>query len=568
MAKIIKITPSQFAKTQAQRYDNLAASFEQMDQQFPGQGYDQLALQKRLQAVEERSKASQDSVPLSPTGSSSVFSSGGSGSGGSGGSGFGGGSANSNNSDSCGGGQRKIPCPFCTGQVLATQNGKGSSSQTLFPRLQNFLTAVSDLISVLTMGQKTVSRRAALGGKCETCGNSGSIKDPTDRKSQERAAAQILKSNAAKIRELETKLGHSPGGSMLERIAGAKVTIVGRTLNNAKSVTVLKGKAAYPESQVVKKAVPTTKGPKKGEGTNQIVGNNPPANTGGGLYYIQCGNKFKMTTGAQGIEMMSYGPISIDGTQVRISGAEITLGTNGGPTVVEGDHLQLNGKSIALTPSGNAGEVVIQGSASCSGNFKAGGAYVENLYAASITCPSSQTSTKVAAGTTDYVTGPAKWGGSSSSFPKLAIQNLLKWVMDSTTDFNMLGGMPPINPRSILKTIDNMSNMIYSVIPIETSPTGLCITAVGIGLVYNYPHSHALPDAAHSHDVTVPAISHDGNSSADVVRQKFDAGGGNSKAPVGPTENGNPLVKLVGGVIGGIKTAASAFSALVFPYTD
>lgn len=482
--------------------------------------------------------------------------------------------------------KRKIPCNYCKGQVLATQNGRATSSMALFPRLQNFLISIGDLISAILGGQKSISRLEAIGGKCKTCGGSGSIDDPTDTSAEDKAASDFLESKADRILELEKKLGNSPGGSMLERIAGAKVTIVGRTLNNAKSVTVHQGKAAHPTSNVVGKGTPTTVGPEKGKGTNVVTNNNPPANTGGGIYYIQCGNKFKLTTGAQGIEMTSHGPISIDGSQIRLTGAEVTVGGKSGPTIIEGDHLQINGQSIAMSPSGPAGEVVIQGSASCSGNFRAGGMYVENLYTSSITCPETQTSTKVSAGTTDLISGPAKWTSITGSFPRLAVQNLVKWVLDSTTDINLAGTMAPINPRSILKTSDNFMNLINSVLPIELVPTGVILPGmclvIGIGNlgspvisvnpfpvpIYNFPHTHPLPDSPHTHEVSVPAISHAGNSTADVVRQKFVSSGGNTRIPASPTESGNPLVKFVGGVIGAARGVMSAAQSLIFPYAQ
>lgn len=466
--------------------------------------------------------------------------------------------------------KRKIPCNYCKGEVLATQNGRGTSSQALFPRLQNFLTSIGDLIGALTGGQQTISRKEALGGKCKACGGTGQIEDPTDTSEQDKEVADYLESQAEAIKKAEEKLGNSAGGSMLERIAGAKVTIVGRTLNTAKSVTVHKGKAKHPTAQVVKKAGPTTESTEDGKGGNVVTGNNAPSNTGGGIYYIQCGNKFKLTTGAQGIEMASYGPISIDGTQVRITGAEVSIGGNSGPTLIEGDHLQINGKSIALTPSGDAGEVVMQGSASCSGNFKSGGAYVENMYCSSLTMPSTQASSKVAAGTTDYITGPAKWGGLSPSLPVLATQNLVKWIQDSTFDINLAGSMSPLNPRSVLKNNDNMVNLIYSTLPQELVQTGWAIvTTLGVPApVFNFPHTHALPDSPHTHDMAVPAISHDGNSTADVVRQKFDSAGGNTRIPAGPTENGNPLVKFVSGVMGAAKGVGSAFSSMINPYSS
>lgn len=496
--------------------------------------------------------------------------------------------------------KRKIPCNYCKGEVLATQNGKTTSSGSLFPRLQNFLTSIGDLMSAVMGGPKSISRKEAIGGKCEACGGSGQIEDPTDTSDADKQAADFLKGKAEAIEAAEKRLGHSPGGSLLERVAGAKVTIVGRTLNNAKSVTVHEGKARYPTSQVVEKAGPTTTSSK--DGTNVVTGNNVPANTGGGVYYIQCGNKFKLTVGAQGIEMGSYGPISIDGTQVRVTGAEVTIGGSRGPTVIEGDHLQLNGKSIALTPSGKSGEVVIQGAASVSGNFRAGGLYAENLYASSITCPTSQVSTKVAAGTTDYVGGPSKWGGLQTSFPKVAVQNMVKWAKDSTMDVNLAGSMSPINPRSIMKTNDNMMNMAYGIIPYELMPTGYILPGTTISLILtnitglatagqfagtipvtgpititggtalatvaapitlnNFPHTHALPDSPHTHDVTVPAINHDGNSSAEAVREKFKSAGGNSSAPA--TDSGNQ--NILSSVVGAVKGVVDAGTALVQPY--
>jgi len=480
--------------------------------------------------------------------------------------------------------KRKVPCYYCKGTVLATQNGKTTSSSSAFPRVQNFLNAIADLMSAVFGGPKSISRKEAIGGKCDACGGSGQIEDVTDTSDADKAASDFLNSKSSAIEEAEKKLGHSPGGSLLERVAGAKVTIVGRTLNNAKSITVHEGKARYPTSQVVEKAGPTTVSTKNG--TNVITGNNVPANTGGGLYYIQCGNKFKLTTGAQGIEMSSYGPVSIDGTQVRLTGAEVTIGGSQGPTVIEGDHLQLNGKSVAITPSGPAGEVVIQGTASVSGNFRSGGLYAENLYASSITCPSSQASTKVSSAG-DYVGGPAKWGGLRASYNIIAVQNTLKWVIDSVTDINLAGGMSPLNPRSVLKTIDNMLNMTYAMFPWELLPTGLIlpgttITMVGIngcnyggvagGLIMgttllpitinNFPHTHACPDAPHSHDMTVPAINHDGNTSAEIVRGKFKSAGGNSSVPA--TDSGNQNV--ISAIIGAAGAVTKAGTALVQPY--
>ena len=89
---------------------------------------------------------------------------------------------------------RKIECPYCKGEVLSEQNGRTTTSASLFPRVQNFITAISDLISAIAGGTKTVSRKQAIGGTCGACNNKGYIEDPTDTSKDDKAVADYLKS--------------------------------------------------------------------------------------------------------------------------------------------------------------------------------------------------------------------------------------------------------------------------------------------------------------------------------------------------------------------------------------
>lgn len=434
---------------------------------------------------------------------------------------------------------RKVPCKYCSGdsEVLAEQNGRAVSSSTLFPRMQNILTALSDLLAVFTGGAKKVTKKKALDDKCKACGGSGEIEDPTDTSEADDEAARFLESNKDRILALERKLGNSTGGNKLERIAGAYALIVGRTMNNAKSYTVHEGKGAAPAAGYVGKEgrASVRQGAPAAEkkGNNVITGNNVPANTGGGLLYVQCGNKFKLSTGAQGIEINSHGPISINGGIMQFAGAEVTVGSKQGTTVVEGDNLQMSGKRVSLTPSGEEGFVNIDGSVAASGNLQAGGGYIDNLYASNMTMPEKQETTKISS-QTDVLTGPAHW------WPSLAVDsalNTVKWAIDSATDLTLAGAMGPLNPRSLLKFKDNVTNLIYSGIPIEPRPTGICVTMAGnptaiggIGLIWNFPHNHFMPDEAHSHNVTMPAINFK-NQTAESVRAEANAAGINSRIP-------------------------------------
>ena len=468
---------------------------------------------------------------------------------------------------------RKIECNYCKkGEgVLSEVNGRASSSASLRPRAQNALIAVSEFFSAVLGGPKTVSKKEAKGGKCPECNDTGFLEDYTDTSKQDKAAADYLQSKSDRILELETKLGNSPGGNMVRRVAGAKVEIIGRTLNNAKSYTVHKGKASYRAGGIVtgqgRASVPV--GPPKGKGTNVVTGNNPPANTGGGLYYIQCGNKFKLVTGAQGIEFSTNGPISFDGGMVRFTGAEVSVGSSQGPTVLEGDHLQLNGKSITLTPSGQTGAVSVDGSIATTGNFQSGGAYIDNLYFSNATCPEKQETSKISS-QTDLIGGPAQWSGNTGF---LATKNLIKWAQDSVADFALAGAMNPLNPRSMLKMKDNIVNSIYGNLPVEPIPTGVILPGTPIAILAatcpcnagggpasgvitgivtapiplsNFPHTHTMPDEAHSHNYSVPAIAYKGHT-AESVRAEANAAGINSRIPAAASGGaGDYLTKAVG----------------------
>jgi len=464
---------------------------------------------------------------------------------------------------------RKIPCPYCDEkvEVLAEQNGRGVSSATLFPRMQNILLAVTDLLALFTGGAKRVTKKQALDDDCKACGGSGEIEDVTDTSEQDEAAAAYLESKSQRILELESKLGNSTGGNKVERIAGACAIIVGRTMNNAKSYTVHEGKGAAPASGYVGKegraSVRQGAPAAEGKGSNVVTNNNVPANTGGGIMYIQCGNKFKLATGAQGIEINSHGPISISGGVMQFTGAEVSIGSKVGTTLIEGDDLQLKGKRVSLTPSGEEGFINIDGSIATSGNLQAGGGYIDNLYFSNATCPEKQETTKISS-QTDLLTGPAHW------WPTLALDaalNLLKWEIESATDLMLAGAMNPFSPRSLLKFRDNITNLIYSGLPIEPRPTGICFTLAGPGVVFNFPHCHWMPDEAHSHNVTVPAINYK-NNTAESVRAEFAASGGNSRIPATATgAQGDVFTKAIRGGIVFVGEVGKAFIGVVTAVT-
>lgn len=470
--------------------------------------------------------------------------------------------------------KRKIPCPYCSGEVLSEQNGRTTSSASLFPKVQNILVSLSDLFSSITGNTKTVSRKEATGGKCEACNNTGYIIDASDTTDAAKAAAEVLKSNEDRIEKNLAKLGNSPGGSRLTRIAGADVLIIGHELNTAESVAVVQNVAGPGGPTVGKSKSGEGKGGLPGgiKGYNHVQGLNPPANSGGGHYVIQCGNKFNLIAGAQGASIDTYGQLNLHGKAgVQITGAEVTVGTSIGQTAIGGNHINIQGDNISVSPSGKTGHVTVNGSVQATGNVQSGGAYFDNVYFAKATCPVKQVSTTASAA--GIKTGPPSWGGVNSSALRAATIDLQKFILERTADFNLFKAAGPVTPRFYFDLVDRMFNLTYSMIPIEPKITGIilpgtCYVVGSLGAatnpfpipIFNFPHTHSLHDSVHTHDVKVPAIDYEKHTSASSVRTAFEAAGGNTGIPAAGSTGDNSfgaIAKAAGAAVNAIGALTS-----------
>ena len=468
--------------------------------------------------------------------------------------------------------KKKIPCPYCTGEVLSEQNGKAARSASLWPKFQNICFAVTEVFDLITGNTKTISRKQAIGGKCEACGGEGSFEDPSDSSDAEQTAARILAANEAKLEENLAKLGSSPGGSRLTRIAGADVLLIGHELNTAESVGI-------------KQNVPGPGGggsvglDKSGEGRGgldkgskdhtQVKQLNAPANSGGGHYVIQCGNKFDLVAGAQGANINTYGSLNLHGKAgVQITGAEVTVGTGVGQTAIGGKHISLEGDHLSMAATGKSGTINVVGSMMASGNIQSGGAYFDNVYFAKGTCPSKQVPVK-GGSTTAIQTGPAIWGGTNSGALKAAFLQLQKHIQERTLDYDLFKAGGPTTPRFFLNLNDLIYGLTYAASPVELKVTGIAIGTLGVSLVYNFPHTHAMHDGLHNHQVEVPALDYQGYTSATAVRNAANAAGINSQVAAAGSTGDNFFAKLwqkVGAgyaAFGGQSTAKTTHSTLV-----
>jgi hypothetical protein len=423
--------------------------------------------------------------------------------------------------------KRKIPCPYCTGEVLAEKNGRASTSASLFPRLQNVLSALSDFVSALTLGTVTISRKEAIGGDCKACKNKGTIEDPTDTTDVDKQRADFLVRMNATIEKYLGRLGRSPGGSRITRIAGNEVVVVGHKLNTAKSYRTKKD-VAGPGNKIVDSKGKGRAAVDAGSTEHRaVVGNNVPANSGGGAYIIQCGNRFNLMAGSQGISLKTTGPIEIHGGIVNFTGADMTFGTNVGQTSIAGNHVVVQGKNVSMKATGESGQIGIEGSLGITGNLQSGGAYVDNMYCAKMTMPSKTSSTKGGANTR-FTTGPASWGVTGNALIN-SLADFQNFITERTLDMNLFGQGGPTTPRFQFNLGDAITDLVYTALPVELKVTGICLTPVGPGVIFNFPHTHILPDGLHTHDVRGPAIACDNHSSAESVKAAFANSGGNTQ---------------------------------------
>jgi hypothetical protein len=156
-----------------------------------------------------------------------------------------------------------------------------------------------------------------------------------------------------------------------------------------------------------------------------------------------------------------------------------------------------------MLPTGESGQVAIQGTLATSGNIVAtGGAHIEgDLSFISATCPKRLERTKMGAAA-DQVTGPAQWQFQALS---TSLQDFIRKYTHQATDVS--GVLLTVRGQQNLQA--DMMSIMKKAIPIELVQTGIVVgvtPGLSIAPVFNYPHHHTMPDGIHTHAIDVPNI--------------------------------------------------------------
>lgn len=422
-------------------------------------------------------------------------------------------------------GKREVQCPFCTGQVLAKSSGRPFATISGFLQ-RSFAIVIPTAIMSYLKERMPVSKQAIFKEGCPTCKGKGTIEDPSDDTAKYEQVKANFGAAAQEIQEAENQLAPT-GGNRYTIIQGCDLLEVGLGMNDAPSYRVeidknIRNKGLVDPGQInTKKA-----GPQIPEGgfCNHVQGINSVASPGG-HYVIKCSNKFTVLVGAQGIDMNTGGPFTINAGITRITGPEISIGSQKGRLSLQGDVVDIGGRSVEISPTD--GHLFVKGTISNTGNLITGGhVHAESISFVKAECTGRNEASKVAAAS-DLTTGPAFWGSIATEGIAATVKDMIGFALNKTT--SVVEAPQIMTPRFVESLRDKVMSMTYTMRPFEIVPTGVifpgtCIVVGSMGVsvnpnfipVFNFPHTHALPDGTHVHETRVPNIDFSADSAQEV----------------------------------------------------
>ena len=441
-------------------------------------------------------------------------------------------------------------CPFCQGSTLVTKMGKTLSHVSGF-LLRSFSIKIPTGVLNYIKEHTPVPKTAALKGQCKVCKGKGSIKDPSKIAVPvaEKVKADFQK-NAKEITELENKLAPH-GGNRYTVIQGSDLLEVGLGMNDAPSYSIIEGAGKRNKRLVAHSDLSSKGAPMFFEGAdcNYVQGINSVASPGG-HYFIKCSNKFSVMAGAQGIDLTTGGPITISGGITRISGPEITIGTQTGPLSLEGEVVNISGKSVEVSTSD--GDFCVRGNISTTSNVRVGGhTHTESMSFVHGSCVGYNSWTDNAS-PSEFQTGPAFYGGMAAEGELQAALDLKAHILAKSTDPMNIKNL--VGPAALAELTDKTLNITYQARPWELIPTGYILPGTVISLTLgtitglatagqtsatggavtgpititggtalatvaapiilnNFPHTHSIPSQPHSHSIRLPAIDFSADTS-------------------------------------------------------
>ena len=365
----------------------------------------------------------------------------------------------------------EVRCEWCAGKIIPQQGARTSSS--VIKDKRSFATKIKTGLISIFKDNSPITTKEARKGPCKACGGKGTVKDPSKIAAPAAEKVKVnFQKNAEEITKLENTLAPH-GGNRYTVIQGSEVLEVGLGFNDAPSYTVIEG-AGKRNKRLIPHADLSSKGSPmffEGADSNYVQGINSVASPGG-HYFIKCANKFSVAAGAQGIDLTTGGPVTISGGITRISGPEITIGTQTGPLSLEGEVVHINGKSVEVATSD--GDFCVRGNISSSGNVRVGGnTHSESISFVHAKCIGTKDTPTDESSPNDFHTGPAFYGSAGGTAQSEVALDMAAFMAANAAHSEKIKNI--IGPAFQGALSDKVKNMAYQMTPYENEVTGWII---------------------------------------------------------------------------------------------
>jgi len=459
--------------------------------------------------------------------------------------------ATSQSSSGGGSDQQEVTCPTCSPQAKVKDKSAGKYIINLnffFTKFTIRIPKIFDFIPKV----KTYDETKRKGQKCEACDDKKKIKDVADDKAKYQQVAQQAQAAIPEIMEQEAKLGL--GGTRTTIIQGNENLQVGAIFNNNKTFrpekeggiaidSLAKGTQPRPHGAKCQKPVPV----------DGMIG--WPAAVGN--YTIKCGSVYNLLVGAGGVNIDTKGPINIKGGITSITAPQITLGCKEGPLRIDADSIDISGSYINVSPT--KGKFYVRGAVHSSGNMVcAGHTHSESMsFVKAACCGTNETSTMDQGNKDVSQSRKSTWGGMGVKAIITSLLDVQLFYSSIPSDDVKVAASRILGPSEMVNTANRMLTMIAMMFPIELLPTGICITILGPGIVYNFPHLHGVPPMMHTHNTRVPDIDTTADS-PEALRGKVLHDGTEGNAPGEAVRDSlwkkiNALIESISSLLGLVK---------------
>jgi len=161
--------------------------------------------------------------------------------------------------------------------------------------------------------------------------------------------------------------------------------------------------------------------------------------------------------------------------------------------------------------------------------------HAESISFTKAECTGKNETSKISA-PADLMTGPAFWGGPSLEALPSVLKDLVQNASQNAAEPKFAQQL--ITPRGMLSISEKVANIAYCSLPTELRFTGYimpgtCVVTNGVVTctnpapipVFNFPHTHALPDLRHTHESRVPDLQYSSDTAQEVRSKQAGVAG-------------------------------------------